>query len=285
MSPLVIDALYLRLAFGLPLACLLVGVVLVLPIGLGLQAAQQRGVSRAWMWLSLALPLGAWAAYLGILMVRRTVCVGCGNRVPHGVDLCPVCCTPMAVTHAAADERSRTRWALWTGRILCPACQKFVGPNTDECPRCGVRLPRIRCPVCGGHDTQLVHRPRVFRLAAMVMIAMAAGLYAIARNTYPAHPTQAGVVFVISIYLALGALAIVLFLVHSPWARSLFCRPCYYSRHKFHRLNPRQIVWYEPDPEQEEEAEARGEPDLAPPGLAAEYRLPPSVHCPPAAAQ
>jgi len=87
----------------------------------------------------------------------------------------------------------------------------------------------------------------------MVLIAMAAGLYAIAHNTQHSSMTQAGVAFVIATSLAFAALAMVLLLCHSPWARQLFCRPCYYKHHKFHRLNPRNIAWWEPEEDAEDD--------------------------------
>jgi RNA polymerase subunit RPABC4/transcription elongation factor Spt4 len=277
MSVLEIERLCVGLAFGIPLVSVLVGGVVVLPICLGLRAAKRKGVSRAWMWLSLVFPpLGAWAAYLGIVvLVRRTACPRCGHSVPDGLDVCPACHTPMAVTRAAIEQRSRTRWALWTGKIFCPGCGRLVGPNTDECSRCGTPLPRVQCPVCGGHDTQVIYRPKLLRPAGLVLLVFSGALICAAQNMWQSNTALAGGLFVAAVYLALIALLVLPLLGHSHWGRLLFCRPCYYRHHKFYRLRPREVAWYEP--EEDEDRSADREADT-PQALPAAYGLLPPQH-------
>lgn len=256
MSPQEIEHLCLSLAVGLPVSVLVLGVTVILPIWLGLRAARHKGISRQWLWLGLVLPpLGGWAAHLGILgLVHSMACSRCGRAVPSGSHRCPGCNTPMAVTVAAWEDRRRTRWALWTGRVSCPGCQKCVAPNTDECPHCGAPLPRIKCPTCGGHDTQLLHRPKSLRFAGIVLTVLAGLLYVIAQNSRHINMAFAGPVFVAAVYLGIVGLLIVPLLTMSHWARPLFCRPCYYSHYRFSRLDPRKIAWHQPSPD-----EANGE--------------------------
>jgi RNA polymerase subunit RPABC4/transcription elongation factor Spt4 len=256
-----VENLRLGLALGLPLASLLLGVIVLLPIWLGVNTARHKGISPRWMWLSLvAPPLGGWATYLAIVvLVRSTACAGCGRAVPRGSHRCPACHTPMAVTMAAVEDRRRTRRALWTGRVSCPGCKRSVAPNFDGCPHCGVPLPRIKCPDCGGHDTQLLHRPKALRFAGIVMLVFAGLLFVIAYNGRHGNTALAGPAFVAAVYLALTGLVIVPMLMISHWARPLFCRPCYYRHYRFRRLKPNQVTWHQPA------AEERDDPETSPP--------------------
>jgi len=146
----------------------------------------------------------------------------------------------------AAKLKSRTRWALWTGSIPCPGCRRLVPPSTDICPHCDARLPRIKCPVCGQHDTQMIRRPKAFRLIAVAMVILSGVSLGIAQGTRHDNMTISGPAFVIGVYLAIAGLLIVPLLLNSPWSRRLFCRPCYYSNHKFYPLAPRSVEWHEP---------------------------------------
>jgi hypothetical protein len=146
----------------------------------------------------------------------------------------------------AAKSKSRTRWALWTGRIPCPSCQRLVSPSTDICPRCDARLPRIKCPVCGQHDTQILRRPKALRLIAVAMVILSGISFGIAQGTRHDNMAISGPAFVIGVYLAIAGLLVVPLLLNSPWSRRLFCRPCYYRNHKFYPFASLDVEWHDP---------------------------------------
>jgi len=74
-------------------------VVWVLPVVLGIRAAQRKGLSPHWMWFGLH-PLGGWVtwAILQFGIPPRATCARCGKEAAREANFCARCGNALLVT-------------------------------------------------------------------------------------------------------------------------------------------------------------------------------------------
>ena len=81
----------------------IVGIFWVLPIILGIQAAQRKNYSPHWMWFGIH-PIAGWIACIVLLCLpSRIRCPNCGGYVKVYFRICPYCHTGLdsQVAHAS----------------------------------------------------------------------------------------------------------------------------------------------------------------------------------------
>jgi Zn finger protein HypA/HybF involved in hydrogenase expression len=126
----------------------MIGLLWVLPISLGIRAANRKGYSPHWMWFGIH-PVGGWIAAIVLMSLpARVQCRNCGGFVARYFRLCPHCHAELEAQSGQMPTRGSARPAAGVSRWA---------PSSFGCPHCGklirvddqLRGQPVTCPSCG----------------------------------------------------------------------------------------------------------------------------------------
>lgn len=150
--------------------------------------------------------------------------------------------TELESTPAGKAAQARENWWTLTSDVnQCPHCSSVIDVHTPYCNTCGAPTPRIICPCCGGHETQVKTQRLGYALAGMACAGMAGLCYALGE----ASSSIAMERLFLAWMFVFGGVAIVLgWFEISSRSKRVVCASC----RQVSKIDPNTARWWTPEP-------------------------------------
>jgi hypothetical protein len=150
--------------------------------------------------------------------------------------------TELESTPVGKAVQSRENWWALTSDIYqCPNCRSIVNVHEPYCGTCGAATPRIICPCCGGHNTQVKTQRLGYTLVGIGFATLVGLCFALA-DAYKYDSTIFNIIVAWICVFGVATAVCVWFAV-STRSKRLVCASC----RRVSAIDPNKARWWTPE--------------------------------------